>query len=84
MTKVTGQQLPQVAAGLLVNLVMPNEPTLLFKLSRPQTFRCSACSTEYRGDIDAEGWVIDVIDVFRDHVRRYHSKRFVKETKGKA
>ena len=53
---------------------MANEPILLFKLSRPQTFRCSACLSEYRGDIEAEGWVIDVIDVFRDHVRRYHSK----------
>jgi len=52
---------------------MAEEPTLVFKLSRPEAFRCSACD-EYCGAFDTEGWAIDVIDAFRDHVRRYHLK----------
>ena len=52
---------------------MTQEPILVFKFSRPEAFWCSACD-EYRGAFDTEGWAIDVIDAFRDHVRRYHAK----------
>ena len=52
---------------------MAQEPALVFKISRPEAFRCSACD-KYRGAFDTAGWAIDVIDAFRDHVRRYHSK----------
>jgi len=52
---------------------MAQEPLLVFKLSRPQAFQCSACD-EYSGAFSTEGWAIDVIDAFRAHVRRYHSK----------
>ncbi len=54
---------------------MEKEPALVFKLSRPGIFRCLACKSPYRGEIAADGWVVDVIDVFREHVRQYHSHR---------
>ena len=53
---------------------MEKEPALVFKLSRPNIFRCSACRSPFQGEIAADGWVVDVIEVFREHVRRYHSK----------
>jgi hypothetical protein len=53
---------------------MAKEPALVFKLSDPQTFRCSACNGESQGDFAAEGWAVDVVDAFRIHVLRYHSK----------
>ena len=47
------------------------EPTLVFRLSRPNAFHCSACD-EHRGEFDTEGWATDVIEAFRHHVRWHH------------
>jgi len=52
---------------------MAKEPLLVFRLSHPEAFQCSACD-EYCGAFDTGGWAIDVIDSFREHVRRYHPK----------
>ena len=46
------------------------EPTLVFRLCRPNAFHCSACD----GEFDTEGWATDVIEAFRYHVRRHHSQ----------
>ena len=49
------------------------EPTLVFRLSRPNAFYCSACD-EHDGAFDTEGWATDVIEAFRHHVRCHHSQ----------
>jgi hypothetical protein len=53
---------------------MGNEPSLVFKLSQPNAFQCSACD-EHGGAFGAEGWVVDLIEAFQDHVLRYHPKQ---------
>lgn len=54
---------------------MTKEPVLLFKLSAPTAFQCSACDA-HNGVFDSEGWAIDIIDAFRDHLRRYHPEAY--------
>jgi hypothetical protein len=50
-----------------------DEPILTFRLSRPERFYCSACSDV--GDpspFTLDLWTSDMVEIFRDHVRRYH------------
>jgi hypothetical protein len=51
------------------------EATLILKLSsRPLRFQCSFCNGHSRGDFAADGWVVDLVEAFQDHVRECHQK----------
>ena len=71
MTAITDSDL-----ALVSTCVMAKEPLLVFSLSHPQAFHCSVCGKygEDFGAFDTGGWAIDVIDAFRRHVQRHHSK----------
>jgi len=53
------------------------EPVLTFKISNVNEFRCSACDAMI-ASIDNGRFVVsglaDLIDAFKDHVARFHSK----------
>ena len=59
-----------------------SEPMLTFKLSDRTEFRCSVCQDPIasvgNGRIVIVG-LPDLIEVFRNHVARYHSKEHVSE-----
>ena len=53
---------------------MSQEPTLILRLSNPMSFKCSACNGIHEGEFGAEGWVVDLIEAWHDHVRRCHPR----------
>jgi hypothetical protein len=58
---------------------LAKEPTLVLRLSHPQAFQCSACPDPHRGAFDAEGWAVDVVEAFRNHVKRYPAKEVAQD-----
>jgi len=54
---------------------MGKEPVLEFKLSRSDKFHCSSCrDTGDEGAFTLDSSVAELVDAFRAHVERYHSK----------
>jgi hypothetical protein len=56
---------------------MAKEPVLTFRLPHPEKFHCSACpDIGDQGSFTLDGRISDLIDAFREHVRKYHGEDF--------
>ena len=52
---------------------MSQKPELILKFSSPGLFKCSACNGSRLGNFGADGWVVDLVEAWTDHVRQYHT-----------